>query len=168
MIKENKLTYNEKIKITSCDYNESAVDLQEINIIVRKKRQEIIAFILKELRNIKNLTQFEIAKEINIAQNQYQRYETGKTMPSIEILIRIAEIYKVSLDYISGRYLENEIHKKDETYKTEEKLYKTNTENKEDKLKMQIYIKELQLIYAKLEATYIVDIENEELLEEKE
>ena len=50
------------------------------------------------------MTQQETATAIGIAQTTYAGYETGRHEPSIEILIRLADIYKVSMDYITGRY----------------------------------------------------------------
>lgn len=57
---------------------------------------------LKELREEKNLSQKEIAKYLNIAQNTYSRYETGEREPSIEMLKKLAKYYRVSVDYIIG------------------------------------------------------------------
>ena len=154
MNEKEQMTYNQMVKLTSCNYDEGIINLEDLNITRKIKRREIIGFILKELRSVKGLTQYEIAEEINIAQNQYQRYETGNAMPSIEILIRIANIYKVSLDYISGANI------KKHSYETDKILYQAGTE-KEDILNTKIHITQLQLIYAKLEATYIEKVEEE-------
>ena len=55
---------------------------------------------LKQLREENNISQTEIAKYLNIKQNTYSQYETGKRQLSIEMLIKIAKFYKVSTDYI--------------------------------------------------------------------
>lgn len=55
---------------------------------------------LKELREEKNLSQKEVAKYLNIAQNTYSRYETGEREPSISTLMKLAKFYRVSLDYL--------------------------------------------------------------------
>lgn len=60
--------------------------------------------ILKKERDNKKYTQKEIADILNISQQTYNNYETGKRTPDIETLIRIADFYKVSLDYLTGRY----------------------------------------------------------------
>ena len=65
---------------------------------------ETIANRLKELRKQKNVTQEEIAKLLNITRPAYAQYETGKNIPPIENLIKIADYYRVSLDYLTGRY----------------------------------------------------------------
>lgn len=63
---------------------------------------------LKELRLLNNKTQIDVAKNINITQFTYSNYETGKTEPTIEILIRLADFYNVTLDYLVGRPFNNE------------------------------------------------------------
>ncbi len=63
-----------------------------------------LSVVLKELRTEKKLSQTEIADIINISQRAYSFYETGQREPSIETLIKLADYYKVSLDYITGRY----------------------------------------------------------------
>lgn len=59
---------------------------------------------LKELRERKKLTQEEVAKANNIIQASYSNYEREKTEPDIDILIKLADFYNVSIDYL----LENE------------------------------------------------------------
>ncbi len=59
---------------------------------------------LKELRSRENWTQEEIANMLNISRNAYTLYETGKNKPTIDTLIKLADIYKTSIDYIVGRY----------------------------------------------------------------
>lgn len=58
---------------------------------------------LKDLREDKDLSQTEIAKILFTSQTQYSRWERGFTEPSVTILMKLADFYKVSLDYITGR-----------------------------------------------------------------
>lgn len=58
---------------------------------------------LKELRKEKGMTQKILSEKIGISQTTYAGYETGEHTPALEILIKIADIYKVSLDYLTGR-----------------------------------------------------------------
>ena len=58
---------------------------------------------LKECRNEKGLNQKEIAKQLNITQQTYIDYETGRTNPDIDSLIKIANILEVTTDYLLGR-----------------------------------------------------------------
>ena len=56
-----------------------------------------------DLRNDKDIKQTEIAAYLNIRQSTYSDYENGKINIPIETLIRIADFYHVSLDYLVGR-----------------------------------------------------------------
>ena len=55
---------------------------------------------IKELREENNLTQTQVAELLNVKQNTYSQYETEKRQLSIEVLIKLAKLYKVSTDYI--------------------------------------------------------------------
>lgn len=59
---------------------------------------------LKDERKKAGLTQEQIAKELGITRPAYTQYETDKTQPSLETARKIADILKVSLDYLVGRY----------------------------------------------------------------
>lgn len=58
---------------------------------------------LKETRQENGKTQKEIADYLNIKQNTYSQYENEKRQIPIEILIRLADYYDVSVDYLLGR-----------------------------------------------------------------
>lgn len=58
---------------------------------------------LKDLREDKDMKQWQIAEILGMKQEQYQRYESGKRETPINILIKLAEYYDTSLDYITGR-----------------------------------------------------------------
>ena len=55
---------------------------------------------LKDLREEKGISQKEIASYLNIKQNTYSQYETGKRQLPIEILVKIAKFYNTTSDYI--------------------------------------------------------------------
>lgn len=57
----------------------------------------------KKIRIEKGFTQKQIADGLGIAEQAYQRYEYGRTMPSALILIALADYFDVSLDYLVGR-----------------------------------------------------------------
>lgn len=59
---------------------------------------------LRQLRIEHNLTQEQISKIINKTRATYCRYENGTLKPDIETLTIIADLYKTSLDYLTGRY----------------------------------------------------------------
>lgn len=58
---------------------------------------------LKELRIENKLTQAEVAQKLFISQNGYSGYENERTQPNIETLIKLADFYNVSIDYLVGR-----------------------------------------------------------------
>ncbi len=58
---------------------------------------------LFEERTKQKLTQCQIAKYLNITQPSYIRYENGTSEPSIDTLIRLADLFDVSIDYLVGR-----------------------------------------------------------------
>lgn len=55
---------------------------------------------LKELRVKKGVTQQVVAKAIGCSTNNYSRYEREERAPDIYYLIRIADYYGVSVDYL--------------------------------------------------------------------
>ena len=59
---------------------------------------------LVELRSHHHFTQQELSEALNISQQAYAGYETGRSEPDIETLIKLADIYKVDLNYLMGRY----------------------------------------------------------------
>lgn len=65
--------------------------------------QDILAERLKELRKEKGLTQMQVAIQCDITEKAYQNYELKTREPRLEILVRIADFYGVSLDYLCGR-----------------------------------------------------------------
>ena len=65
--------------------------------------KEILAQRLKAFRKEKGLTQMQVAVYCDITEKAYQNYELMTREPKLEILIRIADLYGVSLDYLVGR-----------------------------------------------------------------
>ena len=55
---------------------------------------------LKELREEYGLSQKDIANYLNIKQNTYSQYETGKRQLPVDMLIKLARFYKTTTDYI--------------------------------------------------------------------
>ena len=56
-----------------------------------------------ELRKINNLTQKQVATHLGISQPSYIRYENGKSEPSLANLVKLADLFDVSIDYLCGR-----------------------------------------------------------------
>ena len=74
--------------------------LLSLSMIKRMKRfQEALI----EQRKLNRLTQREVAKRLGISQPSYIRYENGKAEPSLENLVKLADLFDVSVDYLLGR-----------------------------------------------------------------
>lgn len=53
---------------------------------------------LKHIRKTNNLRQEDIANKLNIKQATYSGYESGKYEPSIDMLIKLSELFHTSID----------------------------------------------------------------------
>ena len=58
---------------------------------------------LKELREDSDIKQQTIADHLHIKQNTYSQYETGVISITAEVLIKLADYYNVSIDYLLDR-----------------------------------------------------------------
>lgn len=58
---------------------------------------------LKECRKKAGYTQIQVAEELNTAQYQVHKWETGKQEISLARAIDLADLYKVTLDELAGR-----------------------------------------------------------------
>lgn len=58
---------------------------------------------LRELRRNMKLQQDQVAKLIGVTKNAISTYENNARQPSLEILLRFANLYRVSTDYLLGR-----------------------------------------------------------------
>ena len=64
---------------------------------------------IKDLREDNDLSQLDVAKVLEISQQHYSMYETGKREIPLHHFITLAKYYGVSLDYMAG--LTNDIKK---------------------------------------------------------
>lgn len=67
-------------------------------------RYDILKF--ERIRNLRidhNYTQKQIAEYLNVKQNTYSQYEIGVLNYPIEVLMKLADFYGVSVDYLLGR-----------------------------------------------------------------
>ena len=78
-----------------------------------EQRKAMTAQMLKELRKAKKLSQKEVAAQVNIPAPTYNTYESGRTEPPIEILVRLSYLYELPIDIIVQR---------DRTYQTADDL----------------------------------------------
>ena len=58
---------------------------------------------LKDLRTIKGVTQKEVAKRIGVSPQSYGYYENEINKPDPEILIKLADYFECTIDYLVGR-----------------------------------------------------------------
>lgn len=58
---------------------------------------------LKNLRKSANLTQEELARELNITRGTYAHYELDKREPSYQVLTQLSNFFNVSVDYLLGQ-----------------------------------------------------------------
>ena len=66
---------------------------------------------LRDLREDADLTQEYIARQLGIQQTVYSRYERGFQTIPLEHLIKLADLYKVSLDYLTDRTDQTEVNR---------------------------------------------------------
>ena len=69
-------------------------------------KNEVIIMQFKNLRGIRedrDIRQKTVAQYLNVSQNTYSQYETGVISLTAEVLIKLADYYKVSVDYLLDR-----------------------------------------------------------------
>lgn len=64
--------------------------------------------ILKTERKKNKYTQQQIADILKMQRGSYAKYETGANTPTVENIIKLADLYGVSTDYLLGRYVTKE------------------------------------------------------------
>ena len=58
---------------------------------------------IRNLREDHDKTRKELADYLNIKQTTYSKYELGKINIPVEVFIKLADFYNVSVDYLLGR-----------------------------------------------------------------
>ena len=91
----------------------------------RKSMRECIAHRLQSCRLAAHLTQQELAIKININHLTYRGYENCKSDIPIVYLVKLADEFKVSMDYLTGR-----TDSKDGTMPTKEETSANSTEDR--------------------------------------
>ena len=79
-------------------------------------------FRLRELREKKNLTQTALAKDLKVSNTTISNWEAGYRQPDLETLIRIANYFDVSLDYLLGRNYKFRLYNQDKYVLRKEQL----------------------------------------------
>lgn len=60
-------------------------------------------FRLKELRKARNISQLKLAMDLNMNQNTISRYENLEREADYKTLVKLADYFDVSIDYLLGR-----------------------------------------------------------------
>ncbi len=58
---------------------------------------------LRDLREEEGLLQKDVAKALGISRSTYTNYEQGTREPSLDMVVKLCDFYKVSADYLLGR-----------------------------------------------------------------
>ena len=58
---------------------------------------------IRDLREDHDWNQAYVAEKIGITQTTYSKYELGKVNIPLDMIIKLADLYHVSLDYLTGR-----------------------------------------------------------------
>lgn len=73
--------------------------------------KDVLAKRIKQCRKEKGLTQCEVAIYCDITENAYQNYELMLRQPKVEVLMKIADVFNVSIDYLVGRTDKKQLNK---------------------------------------------------------
>ena len=57
---------------------------------------------IRELRSARNITQVELARSLSVSKQSISNWENDNILPSIEMLVKIADFFSVSTDYLLG------------------------------------------------------------------
>lgn len=102
-------------------------------------QQKIGAF-LKELRREKTVTQEQLAETLNVSRRTVSRWETGSNMPDLDVLMEMADYYKVDIREL----LDGERKSEQMNHEMKETVLKVADYSNEEKLKL---TKRLHIFY---------------------
>ena len=118
--------------------------------------QKRIGNFLKELRKEKNVTQEQLAEQLNVSGRTVSRWETGNNMPDISLLVEISELYEVSIPEIINGERKSENMNKEEVKEVAKSMSDYALAEKEGIIKE---IRNLSLVgLLALIVYYIIDI----------
>lgn len=74
--------------------------------------QKKIRQLLRDLRKERGMTQEQIAEQFNVSNRTVSRWENGKNMPELDLLIELSDYYKIELrEILNGERLIKEMGK---------------------------------------------------------
>ncbi len=105
-------------------------------------------YILKMLREKRGYSQKQLADVLHVSKNSVSHYELGRCIPSIDVIINIADVFDVSIDYLLGRsnanlskrLLEREVGKSTTIGNLLEFILRLDRDHRNDLLKLLHYI----------------------------
>jgi len=75
------------------------LEMQESDLII----SNVFPQRLKEIRIKRGLTQTELGEKVGVKQSTFTNWENGKREPNFEIVIKLADLLEVSVDWLFGR-----------------------------------------------------------------
>ena len=72
-------------------------------MLIRERGAKYMYQRLRDLREDRDLNQTEVAKMLGMSQTGYSKYETGENDIPTAVLIKLADFYDTSIDYLLGR-----------------------------------------------------------------
>ncbi len=120
---------------------------------------------LVELRKKKKLTQEQLADKLAVSSQAVSKWENDSSMPDIALLIKIAELYGVTTDYLLGKKIAQVVEIANPNKKDLKKLvFKINVLTKDgDKVKVNL---PMPLVMIALESGVMPKIEGKDILKE--
>ena len=79
------------------------LNIHEIKLCIKGSHMNLFGQRMKELRKEQKKTQAEMAAVFEVSVRQYQNYEGGAFYPDVAGLIKMADYFDVSTDYLLGR-----------------------------------------------------------------
>lgn len=58
---------------------------------------------IRALREAQNMTQFELATRLGVQSPAVYKWECGRNNPTVEMALKLADVFDCSLDYLLGR-----------------------------------------------------------------
>jgi transcriptional regulator with XRE-family HTH domain len=120
---------------------------------------------LSELRKKKNWTQDQLATKLSISSQAISKWENDTSMPDIGLIVKIAELFNVSTDYLLGNKSVSEVSMASNAKKDINKLvFKINILSTDgDKVKVNL---PMQLVMIALETGVVPKIDGRDVLKD--
>jgi len=82
----------------------------------------VLGQMIKKLRKEKRITQEALAEKLGLKQSAITGYETGVSSPSFDGLVKMADVFEVSLDHLVYGHPENDHISTSDNHKTDEQI----------------------------------------------